>query len=386
MMSSTEVIRATTSRRFVGGTSGDDRGVVVRARGVQHYYGEGDLRKQVLFDNNADVYEGEIVIMTGPSGSGKTTLLTLFGALRTVQEGSLTLLGRELRGVTARDATRARREIGFIFQAHNLFQSLTAFQNVRMGLELFGHSRAEMKRLGETMLARLGLGHRIHYKPEALSGGQKQRVAIARALAHRPKLVLADEPTAVFDGASGREVVTLFQELAKEQRTTVIMVTHDNRILDVADRIISMVDGRIKSNVMPQESSVICEFLRRGSAFAQLTPGALSDVADKMIVESFPAGAAVIQKGDAGDKFYLIREGEVDVLVGGIDDPGTNVALGTGDYFGEAALLTGAPRNATVRARSPVVLYSLGKDDFQAAIEASKPFKEELLRMLFMRQ
>ncbi len=385
-MSSANVVRATTSTQFLSSTLGHNRRRVLRARDVEHFYGEGELRKQVLFDNTLDVFEGEIVIMTGPSGSGKTTLLTLIGALRSVQEGSLKLFGQELRGASAVQAMLLRREIGFIFQAHNLFQSLTALQNVRMGLELFGYSPTKMRQMSEIMLARLGLEQRIHYKPAALSGGQKQRVAIARALAHRPKLVLADEPTAALDGKSGREVVTLFQDLAREQGTTVIMVTHDNRVLDVADRIINMVDGRIKSNVMPQESSVICEFLRRCPAFAQLTPGALTEVADKMIVETVSKGAVVIRKGDVGDKFYLMREGEVEVLVGGVDSPDSNVVLKPGDFFGEAALLTGAPRNATIRARTPVVLYSLGKDDFQSAIEASKPFKEELLRVLFMRQ
>jgi putative ABC transport system ATP-binding protein len=241
-----------------------------------------------------------------------------------------------------------------------------------------------MNRQAAEILQRLGLEHRIHYKPNALSGGQKQRVAIGRALVRKPNLVLADEPTAALDGKSGREVVTLFQELARQEGCTVIMVTHDNRILDVADRIVNMVDGRIKSNVVPQETSVICEFLRRCPAFTNLTPGALTDVADKMIVEAFSKGAIILRKGDPGDKFYLIREGEVEVLVGGEED--NVVVLKEGDFFGEAALLTGAPRNATVRARTAVVLYSLGKEDFQAAIDASATFKQELLRVLFARQ
>jgi putative ABC transport system ATP-binding protein len=384
MTSEDQLIRATTSTRFVRDSEGSPRTRVLRIRHLQHYYGEGELRKQVLFDNDLDVFRGEIVIMTGPSGSGKTTLLTLIGALRSVQEGSLRLMARELCGATAQELIHIRRDIGFIFQAHNLFASLTARQNVRMAMELFDDSEKEMNQRAEAMLTRLGLGHRIHYKPSALSGGQKQRVAIARALVHKPKIVLADEPTAALDGKSGREVVQLFQELAQTEGCTVIMVTHDNRILDVADRIVNMVDGRIKSNVVPQESSVICEFLRKCPAFVNLTPGALSDVADKMIVEAFPKGAVIIRKGDVGDKFYLMREGDVEVLVGG--DDANVVLLSQGDFFGEAALLTGAPRNATVRARSPVVLYSLGKEDFQAAVEASATFKEELLRVLFARQ
>ena len=165
----------------------DDR-YAIRVRRLQHYFGEGELNKQVLFDNDLEVARGEIVIMTGPSGSGKTTLLTLIGTLRTVQEGSLKVLGRELHGATPGELIALRRKIGFIFQAHNLFESLTALQNVRMALELFALDDEANADRGSEMLTRLGLGHRIHYKPGSLSGGQKQRVAIARGLVHRPKL------------------------------------------------------------------------------------------------------------------------------------------------------------------------------------------------------
>ena len=175
--------------------------------------------------------------MTGPSGSGKTTLLTLIGGLRTVQEGSLEVLGHQLRGAGLANLVDVRRELGFIFQAHNLFQSLTAFQNVRMAAELFDFRRQQATAADHRAARRcLGLGHRIHYKPDSLSGGQKQRVAIARALVHRPQLVLADEPTAALDEKSGRDVVTLFQRFTREEQCTIVMVTHDNRILDVADR------------------------------------------------------------------------------------------------------------------------------------------------------
>ena len=157
----------------------------------------------MLFDNNLDVFAGEIVIMTGPSGSGKTTLLTLIGGLRSVQEGSLGVLGQELQGAAAAEVVGMRHKVGFIFQAHNLFASLTAMQNVMMGMELFPMTRAEMRHRATELLTRLGLAHRLHYKPRSLSGGQKQRVAIARGLAHRPKLLLADEPTAALDEKSG---------------------------------------------------------------------------------------------------------------------------------------------------------------------------------------
>jgi putative ABC transport system ATP-binding protein len=296
------------------------------------------------------------------------------------------VLGRELRGARPASLVELRRELGFIFQAHNLFGSLTALQNVRMGLELFDRGRHEVNARAADILNRLGLGHRIHYKPASLSGGQKQRVAIARALAHKPKLVLADEPTAALDEESSRDVVRFFQELAREEHCTILMVTHDNRILDVADRILNMVDGRIKSNVFVHESAFICEFLQRCPVFSKLTPRTLTEVADKMSVERRSQGAVLIRQGDPGDKFYLIRQGSVEVTV---EDQGlSRVAgvLGRGDFFGEAALLTGQPRNATVTAKEDVEVYTLGKEDFEAVLKASASFEEELRKALFERQ
>src|SRR6476646_1317595 len=154
---------------------GDRPKRVVRIRNLNYYYGEGETKKQVLFQNHFDAYEGQIVIMTGPSGSGKTTLLTLLGTLRTVQEGSVQVLGRELLGASTAELVQARRDIGFIFQAHNLFNSLTAVQNVRMGMELFPFTEAEIRERTTQLLQRLGLGERADYKPQKLSGGQKQR-------------------------------------------------------------------------------------------------------------------------------------------------------------------------------------------------------------------
>lgn len=216
----------------------------IQIRNLNFHYGEGDLFKQVLFDINLEIYPGQIVILTGPSGSGKTTLLTLIGALRTIQDGSLQILGQELKGLAPKKLVQIRKNIGFIFQAHNLFYSLTARQNVMMSTDLYPNSGSVTpKNKAADILAQLGLADRVDYKPHALSGGQKQRVAIARALVSHPKLVLADEPTAALDSKSGRDVVELMQGLAKEQGCTILMVTHDNRILDVADRIVQMEDG-----------------------------------------------------------------------------------------------------------------------------------------------
>uniref|UniRef100_A0A832H3J0 ATP-binding cassette domain-containing protein n=1 Tax=Oscillatoriales cyanobacterium SpSt-402 TaxID=2282168 RepID=A0A832H3J0_9CYAN len=224
---------------------------IISIQNLDHFFGQGQLRKQVLFDVSLDIYAGEIVIMTGPSGSGKTTLLTLVGGLRSAQSGSLQVLGQELCGASATELTLARRKNGYIFQAHNLHNSLTAVQNVKMGLELHNHlSLQVMYERAAEMLEHVGLGNRLNYYPDDLSGGQKQRVAIARALVSHPKIVLADEPTAALDSKSGRDVVNLMQTLAKEQGCTILLVTHDNRILDVADRIVHMEDGKLTNNTV----------------------------------------------------------------------------------------------------------------------------------------
>ena len=220
--------------------------LVVCVHNLNHYFGVGVLRKQVLFNINLKIKPSEIVIMTGPSGSGKTTLLTLMGGLRSPQEGSLKILRKEMYGASKQQLTLIRRNIGYIFQAHNLIPFLTAKQNVRMSLEL--HDQYLNKDIDVKAVATLetvGLKHRVNYYPENLSGGEKQRVAIARALVSQPKMVLADEPTAALDKKSGRDVVELMQKLAKEQGCTILLVTHDNRILDIADRIIYMEDGHL---------------------------------------------------------------------------------------------------------------------------------------------
>jgi putative ABC transport system ATP-binding protein len=230
---------------------------VIAARDLNHYFGSSDLKKQVLYDINLEIKAGEIVIMTGPSGSGKTTLLTLMGGLRSAQEGSLTILGEEICGASKKKLTQLRRNIGYIFQAHNLMTFLSAKENVRMSLEL--HDKffdGDMTQKAVDMLEAVGLGNRVDYYPENLSGGQKQRVAIARALVSHPKIVLADEPTAALDKKSGRDVVELMQNLAKEQGCTILLVTHDNRILDIADRIVYMEDGRLVSDGVDALSKV----------------------------------------------------------------------------------------------------------------------------------
>jgi putative ABC transport system ATP-binding protein len=219
---------------------------VVRIQDLNFAYGSGELRKQILFALTLEIQRGEIVILTGPSGCGKTTLLTLIGALRSMQEGSLQVFGRELHNAANRALVTTRQDIGYIFQAHNLLKSLTARQNVQMSLELHDElSPREIHERAASMLTAVGLGEHLDKYPDQLSGGQKQRVAIARALAPNPKLVLADEPTAALDSHTGRQVVDLMHDLAKQQGCPILLVTHDHRILDIADRILEMEDGRL---------------------------------------------------------------------------------------------------------------------------------------------
>jgi putative ABC transport system ATP-binding protein len=216
----------------------------IQIENLNHSFGKGSLQIPVLKDINLQIPPGEITILTGPSGSGKTTLLTLIGALRSMQTGSLKVLDRELLGAKQSQLVATRSNIGYIFQAHNLLKSLTAWENVSMPLKLHPDIKDRQTR-AVNILTAVGLGDRAHYYPDNLSGGQKQRVAIARALVSEPQLILADEPTAALDSKSGREVVNLMQKLAKEKNCTILMVTHDNRILDVADRIIHMEDGSL---------------------------------------------------------------------------------------------------------------------------------------------
>lgn len=230
---------------------------IIDIKNLDFFFGRGALRKQTLFDINLTLEAGEVTIMKGPSGSGKTTLLTLMGGLRSPQTGSLKVFGQELVGASKSQLVKTRRNIGYIFQAHNLLKSLSARQNVQMSLELHNVSAREAKNRAIEMLTAVGLGDRVNYHPDALSGGQKQRVAIARALVSHPKMVLADEPTAALDSKSGRDVVELMQRLAKEQGCTILIVTHDNRILDVADRLIHMEDGRLSQEILtPNAASV----------------------------------------------------------------------------------------------------------------------------------
>jgi putative ABC transport system ATP-binding protein len=218
----------------------------VAIRDLDHWYGKGSTCRQVLQGVNLTIQPGEVVLLTGPSGCGKTTLLTLVGALRQVMGGSLQVLGQELNGSSRGERQRLRRGIGMIFQGHNLLRCLSAEQNVQMGSDLLDDLSYRSRRdVARQWLRAVGLGDHLNKLPHDLSGGQKQRVAIARALAARPRLLLADEPTAALDSRTGREVVDLIRGLARDQGISVLMVTHDPRILDIADRLVRMEDGQL---------------------------------------------------------------------------------------------------------------------------------------------
>jgi putative ABC transport system ATP-binding protein len=257
--------------------------------GVSYEYDSGLSRHHVLRDVSLSIEAGEIVILTGPSGSGKTTLITLVGALRAMQAGSIKIFGDELSNASQRALMKTRRKIGFIFQQHNLLDYLTVAQNISMSLSLGTDLKGKKARARiAEVLDQVGLAEHIDKYPDALSGGQKQRVGIARALANGPKMILADEPTASLDKESGRNVVNLIQELCREQGASVVMVTHDNRILDVADRILHLEDGQIQtmSAAVASSTSQMLKLLNRHdpdaahymSAFSQaLTRVAMAD-------------------------------------------------------------------------------------------------------------
>jgi putative ABC transport system ATP-binding protein len=350
---------------------------VVSVRQLNHFFGEDTARNQVLFDLRLDVWAGQIIILTGPSGAGKTTLLTLVGALRSIQDGLVRVLGQELSGLDDEEQAEFREDVGFIFQAHNLFASLTAFQTVLMALELKHYPRGERRRRATEILTLLGLGDHLHKKPATLSGGQKQRVAIARALANRPRLILADEPTAALDEKSGRVVVNLLRRLAREEGCTSLIVSHEPRIYDVADRIVTMVGGRIQSDLSVRDHVEIAAPARTVQGllaghpdFAHLPLDILTSMAAKMVVEQCAAGSILFREGDEGDRLYLIWQGTADVLVSDAGGERLCSTLKAGEFFGETSLLTGKRRSATVRAREDVVVYVLDKGAYFAALEA----------------
>lgn len=221
---------------------------IIDVRHLNFSFGSGEMERPVLKDVSLSIEKGEIVLMTGPSGSGKTTFLTIVGGLRQASYGSVTVLDRQLIGSTEQVKIQVRQQTGYIFQQHNLLKALTALQNVSMTLEMHD-AMTERQRLDKAaeMLIAVGLGDHMDHKPEQLSGGQRQRVSIARALVGHPKIILADEPTASLDKQSGQEAVGILKKLAKESGAAILLVTHDYRIVDIADRVLELEDGVIRS-------------------------------------------------------------------------------------------------------------------------------------------
>jgi putative ABC transport system ATP-binding protein len=358
-------------------------GRAICIRGVNYSFGTGETRSQVLFDNKLDIGRGEVVIMTGPSGSGKTTLLTLIGGLRTAQAGSILVNGRELVDASRRILVAHRRQIGFIFQHHNLFTSLSAVENVRMATALRPGGRAVLNARSAEILERLGLKERSNYHPGRLSGGQRQRVAIARALVNRPLLVLADEPTAALDAESGATVMQLLRELADgPERSTVLIVTHDQRLLDRADRIVNMVGGRIVSSVMPAMTIKILKTLSKMRDLQGLSETTLTRLADQMTVEHRRQGEIVAREGTPGHKVCIIGEGTAEALKDGV----VQRELGPGDYYGAFTVISGRLIRETVRARTNLEVYNLSKEGYLKVLETDKDYEQRIRELYMTRQ
>jgi putative ABC transport system ATP-binding protein len=222
--------------------------VAIRVRGVTKTYAEGAARVTALEGVDLDLHKGELLFLMGPSGSGKTTLLSIMGCILRSTSGSLQIAGQEVTGLGERELPQVRlSHIGFVFQAFNLFPTLTAIENVEVALELKGIRGALARTQALGLLEQVHLDNKASAFPADLSGGQKQRVALARALAGNPEILLADEPTAALDSHTGRSVLELMRQLAHDQNRAVAVVTHDSRIADLGDRVVHIEDGAVSS-------------------------------------------------------------------------------------------------------------------------------------------
>lgn len=227
--------------------AGSIREPAIELEGVGREFGHGHTRFWAVRDVTLRAGSGEVILLLGPSGSGKTTLLSMMGCILRPSAGVIRVAGRVVSGLAERALEAVRREsIGFVFQSFNLLRSLTAQENVEAALNLRGIWGRWAREAARQALADVGLEHRLDFLPADLSGGEKQRVSLARAVVTRPRLILADEPTGSLDSASGRRVAELLRGLATDRGTTVFIVTHDNRIEDIANRILHIEDGLIQ--------------------------------------------------------------------------------------------------------------------------------------------
>lgn len=216
--------------------------------GVSKTYGEGAAATRAVDRASVDIFPGEVVLLMGPSGSGKTTLISIMGCILRASTGSVKIAGREVAHLSERELPEVRlSNIGFIFQGFNLFPTLTAGENVELALDLKNVRGPQAQQQAAALLEQVGLAEKYNSFPADLSGGQKQRVAIARALACEPRVILADEPTAALDSHSGRVILDLLRKLAHQQQRGVVIVTHDPRAFEFADRIVKIEDGRIEN-------------------------------------------------------------------------------------------------------------------------------------------
>lgn len=248
-------IYSTVSNKIRNQVDSTSRGVksaatkAVVVKGVEMAFQSGRQSYQVLKGVDWEIPNSDIQLLMGPSGSGKTTLLSILAGLLTPTAGHVYLLGQEITTMSRAKLAQFRlQNIGFIFQGFNLFSAMTASENIEVVLNIKGIRGRSARKEAQVLLEQVGLGDKVNQKPSDLSGGQKQRVAIARALAGNPLLIMADEPTAALDSHSGHTVTDLLRKLAKEQGCTVLIVTHDPRVIDVADRVAYMEDGVLKQN------------------------------------------------------------------------------------------------------------------------------------------
>lgn len=244
---------------------------VIQAECVKKSYRSGTVVTPVLHGIDLQILQGECVFLVGPSGSGKTTLLSILGCVLTPDEGRIRILGEDVIGLRARELVRFRREqIGFVFQRFHLFDGLRAWENVRIAFDLLGIAVSKGKQRSLELLDMVGLADRVYYRISQLSMGQRQRVALARALAGDPQLILADEPTAALDAETGQTAMRILKDLCSRLHKTVIVVTHDNRIFPMADRILTLIDGRIDQETTPHTS----DLARRNKVPTLVAPGA----------------------------------------------------------------------------------------------------------------
>ena len=225
----------------------------IAVRDLTKIYAEGSARVSALRGVDLDVHPGELVMLVGPSGSGKTTLLSIMGCILSSTSGSIRISGQEVTGLKPKQMAAMRLDhIGFVFQGFNLFPTLSAGENVELMLDLKKVETAAGKKRAQQLLEQVGLRDKYHSFPADLSGGQKQRVAIARALAGDPQIVLADEPTAALDSHTGRNVMEMMRGLAHDRGRAVVIVTHDSRVMEFADRTIRIEDGMIADSYLEE--------------------------------------------------------------------------------------------------------------------------------------